>query len=326
MVRAVSAMLVGTLLCGCLVALGQTVPEGRRIFANDGDTIYEIAVDSLTGLTTACSIFHLDYDWVILDLKAGPDGLLYFSDTFHHRIIRCDPDGAFWEIVAQDERIYPAETTFDDRGNLYFSNTVCRFALTRVDCPDEFAGIWIVENATDAEPGPLRRLISPDAYGPYPIERGWCRSPELRYVPSGPFSGGLLTDAVGGFPSLCVVTDPDRFRCAPFVREEDCSKFSRRLSEDGCPTDVTAFDEAFTPSGDLLATDPFGNQILRFGPDGTYLGRFAAFPRPSKLAVDSEGHVYATSDDDVLRIFDSVGTLLSLIFVGRPVDGIAVLE
>jgi len=313
-------------LGGSFVGLGQAGVAGCRLFSNEEDTIFEISVDELTGQITAYPVFHDHFDWFILGLTAGPDGLLYFSDTFRHRILRIDPDGAFWEVVVEQEALYPAELSFGADGTLYFSNMICSGVCVGGACPVDFAGIWAIEDATAESPGPARCLIDPLCFDIFPVEADSCRSPELRYVPSGPYAGGLLTDAINPHPSLCVVTNPTPLKVAPFLRDEDLSRFSRLRSEGGYPTYITAFEEAFLPNGDLLATDPYGDEVLRFAPDGSHVGRFASFNRPFRLAVDSAGNVYVTSDDDMLRVFDENGGLIVLLHVGRKLESIAVLE
>ncbi|MFC2078309.1 GEVED domain-containing protein, partial [Candidatus Bipolaricaulota bacterium] len=152
-----------------VVVTGQVLAEGSRIFSHQEDTIFEIVIDPLTGLVTAYPVFSVHYDWFIFDLKGGPDGLLYFSDTFSHRIIRVDPDGAFWEVVMERENLYPAEITFDDDGNLYFSNVVCSSICVGDACPTDFAGIWVIENALEDEPASPRLLVSPERFGVFPV-------------------------------------------------------------------------------------------------------------------------------------------------------------
>lgn len=72
---------------------------------------------------------------------------------------------------------------------------------------------------------------------------------------------------------------------------------------------------AFDPAGNLLVLDSTTGWISRFGPDGTYQGRFggpaAQFYHPRDLKVDAQGNVYAAdAGTSHVTVFDPQGALV----------------
>jgi hypothetical protein len=69
----------------------------------------------------------------------------------------------------------------------------------------------------------------------------------------------------------------------------------------------------------VLFTDYYGNRVLRFAPDGTYLSEFATGGSSAWLAVDESDNIYVTDDQsDKVRKFSSSGALLAQWYVKHP--------
>ncbi|MFK8076128.1 MAG: LEPR-XLL domain-containing protein [Granulosicoccus sp.] len=73
---------------------------------------------------------------------------------------------------------------------------------------------------------------------------------------------------------------------------------------------------AVGPDGNIYVSGVISKNIVRFAPDGSYLGEFADVPEldsPSGLAWGGDGNLYVanTKDDNILR-FDSSGALIDI--------------
>ncbi len=70
----------------------------------------------------------------------------------------------------------------------------------------------------------------------------------------------------------------------------------------------------------VVFTDYYGNRVLHFASDGTFLSQFATGGiRSAWLAVDESNNIYVTDDqDDKVRKFSSTGALLAQWYVNHP--------
>jgi hypothetical protein len=66
------------------------------------------------------------------------------------------------------------------------------------------------------------------------------------------------------------------------------------------------------PQGDIFVSDFIGDQILRYGPDGTFKGVFASTDQPTNSAFGPDGNLYVTRFlNDVVKLDGSTGAFLS---------------
>ena len=305
---------------------GPKVPEGKKVFINDSSRVYYLENDPLTGWPTAYPVFSELHRWSTYEICVGPDGFLYFSDTWNHRVIRCAPDGSSWTVIVEDPDLYPAELAFDDKGNLFFSTTACKSTKPRSDWPKRTQGIWMISDVltgTDSQP---QCVIPAEAYEEYFIPYDWCRSPELRFLHTGPYEGGLLTGNIRGCPALCVALGPSFSEYVPFFKEGVELPFSKRWKDTDLDEPVFV-DEVVSPEGTLFFAAPYDDKIFQFASDGAYEGVFAEVPMPFRITADSEGFVYVVTHlGKGVTILAPNGTPVFQMSLGTGIEGIAVIE
>ena len=281
-----------------------------------------LKVRSLTqGVFDFDTIAKVNYPSNIL---CGLDGRLYVIEGFArdgnrevHRILRFNQDGSGRTVVAQwnTSVLRPGAMVFAPNGDLYFGT-----ASTVIGRPHK--GVWRIPGVLQAENffNPPEQILTPEFFTPPPLGMGAGANP-YAFLTTGAFVGDLL------------IMDKPRYFVGSTAGPENPGTRVLRASKPNFNT-VTEFIPRLTPrpvdhdddgglainsQGDVFMTDMTNGKVLRYNPDGTFVGVFAEVQTAGQIAIGPDDIVYVTNvtfppggpAGGGLFIFDPEGKLLA---------------
>jgi uncharacterized protein (TIGR03663 family) len=212
----------------------------------------------------------------------GPDGSIYVSDTWNHRIQKFDADGKFvtmWGTFADTGGALGAEATFwgprglavDPDGNVYVADTGNK-RIEKFDADGKFLAHY---GGVGGAPGqfnePVGVAVAPD--GTIFVADTWNRriqSFDKEFKPLAQWSvRAWAGQSVNNKPYIAAdnehvwISDPENFRVVEFTRDGQLSRVWGAFGSDASSLNLP-LGVAADAQGNLYVADSVNNRVQRF--------------------------------------------------------------
>jgi uncharacterized protein (TIGR03663 family) len=212
----------------------------------------------------------------------GPDGSIYVSDTWNHRVQKFDADGKFvtmWGGFADTGGALGAEATFwgprglavDPQGNVYVADTGNK-RIQKFDADGKFLSQY---GGVGVEPGqfnePVGVAVAPD--GTIFVADTWNRRIQsfdqdfrpLAQWPIGSWSGQSVVNKpyIAADNERVWISDPESFRIIEFSRDGQLARVWGTFGSDESSLNLP-FGLAADAQGNLYVADSGNNRVQRF--------------------------------------------------------------